>query len=91
MIVGNSTKIRSALPHPQLPVVALICEKTSDFEDAKILFFLQSRLTHPLHGKPEMIYLGNYVSKLPILSAKWIPDTLMMAVLHPIKTLSVIC
>jgi len=78
MIVGNSTKIRSALPHPQLPVVALICEKTSDFE-------------HPLHGKPEMIYLGNYVSKLPILSAKWIPDTLMMAVLHPIKTLSVIC
>ena len=35
---------------------------------------------HPLHGRPEMQYLGNYLSSKEILSAKWIPDTMQMLI-----------
>jgi hypothetical protein len=54
------------------------------------MFYLLSETTHPLHGKPEMIFLGNYQSTKDITSAKWIPGTLQMAVLTDGKTLAVI-
>ena len=37
-----------------------------------------------------MIYIGNYVSKRSITTAKWIPGSLQMMVLTG-KTVSVIC
>lgn len=54
------------------------------------MFYLLSETTHPLHGKPEMIYLGNYQSPKEITSAKWIPDTLQLALLTDRRTLTVV-
>jgi len=56
MLVGNITKIKNVLIHPKFPLVALI------YEAKEIMFYLLSENTHPLHGKPELIYLGNYIS-----------------------------
>lgn len=86
MLVGNRTQIQNVLSHPQFPLVALI------YEAKDIMFYLLSETTHPLHGKPELIYLGNYISQKDILSAKWIPGTLQMALLvnEKVSTLKVI-
>ena len=86
MLVGNITKIQNALIHPKFPLIALI------YETKEIMFYLLCENTHPLHGKPELIYLGNYISQNDILSAKWIPGTLQMALLvnEKVSTLKVI-
>jgi hypothetical protein len=68
-------------------VVALI------YDAKEIMFYLLGETTHPLHGKPELIYLGNFKSPKEVISAKWIPGTLQMAVLihEKVSTLKVIC
>ena len=84
MLFASRCKVSNVLCHPQFPVVALI------YDSLEVMVFLLSETTHPLHGKPEMIYLGNYRSQKEIVSARWLPDTLQMAVLMDKSALAVI-